>query len=134
MPDHFQILFDQEQACQTLIGEGNKIDVISISIDSHEYELYSLNYSTFDQEIDAIHAYDTSLNLGEGSSDRMKEFDLPNVDLCFFAPVRGQRVSTTLSNEISRGLNLLVHAFNDYTINALEPITSLSLQYPKLID
>ena len=81
--------FKQEKACQTLTGEDNKTDAISTSIDSHEYEFYSPNYSTSDKEIDAIHAYDTSLDIGEGSSGRTNEFDPPNVDLSFSMPMRG---------------------------------------------
>ena len=36
--------------------------------------------------------------------------------------------------EISLGLELLVHAFNDYTVNAIKLATTLSLAHPKLID
>ena len=37
-------------------------------------------------------------------------------------------------DKIALGLDLLVHAFDDYTVNAIEPATTLSLTYPKLID
>ena len=47
---------------------------------------------------------------------------------------RDQRALTASSNEITLGLNLLVHAFDDYSMNALELITSLPLCHPKLID
>ena len=134
MPDHLHIQLDQEQPCHNLIGEGNKIDVASISIDSHEWEFHSPTYSTSDKEFDAIHTYDSSVNIGEGFSTRMSESDSPDIDLSFVASARTQRVSNTLSNEIARGLDLLVHAFDDYTMNALEPVTSLSLQHPELID
>ena len=116
------------------MGEENKIDVFSTSIDSHEYEFYIPTYSTLDKEIDAIHAYDTSLNIGEGSSDRINEFNPPNVDLSFATPMRGQRALTTSLNEIALLLNFLVHAFDDYPMNAIEPIISLPLCHPKLID
>ena len=44
------------------------------------------------------------------------------------------RDSNTLVDEISLGLDLLVHAFDDYTVNAIEPATTLSLTYLELID
>ena len=52
------------------MGEEHKTNAISTSIDSHEYEFYSPTYSTSNKEIDAIHAYDTLLDIGEGSSGR----------------------------------------------------------------
>ena len=44
------------------------------------------------------------------------------------------RDSNTPVDETALGLDLLVHAFDDYTVNAIEPSTTLSLNYPKLID
>ena len=73
-------------------------------------------------------------NIGEWSSGRKNEFDPLNIDLSFVAFVRGQKVSTIPSNEITIDLNFLVYAFNDYSMNILEPITSLPLHHPELID
>ena len=39
-----------------------------------------------------------------------------------------------LMAEASLALELLVQAFNDYTMNAIEPTTTLSLTCPELID
>ena len=47
---------------------------------------------------------------------------------------RNQRHSNTLVDEPALGLDLLVQAFDDYIVNAIEPTTSLSLNYSKLID
>ena len=99
---------------------------LSIDPNSHS-EFYSPTYSTSDKEIDSIHAYDTSLYIVEGSSGRRHEFDPPNVDLSIAMHVRGQRDLTTCLNEIALGLDFLVHAFDDYTVNALEPVTALPL-------
>ena len=93
-----------------------------------------MTYSTSNKEVEAIHAYHNSLSIGEGFSARMNESDSPDVNLSFVVSTRTQRVSNTLPNEIARGLDLLIHAFDDYTVNTLEPITSLSLQHPELID
>ena len=134
MPDHLHVQLDEEQPCHNLTGERNKTDIASMSTDSHEWEFHSPTYSTSDNEVDAIHTYDSSVNVGEGFSVRTNESDSLDVDLSFVVFARTQRVSNTLLNEIARGLNLLVHAFNDYTVNTLEPITSLSLQHPELID
>ena len=134
MPDHLHIQLDQEQPCHNLTAEGNKTNVASISIDSHEWEFHSLTYSTSDKEVDTIHTYDNLLNVGEGFSARMSESNSPDIDLSFVAFVRNLRASNTLLNEIAPGLDLLIFAFDNYIVNALKKVTSLSLQHPELID
>ena len=47
--------------------------------------------------------------------------------------VSAPRHSNTLTNKDALGFEFLVQAFNDYTVNAIEPTTTLSLTYPKLI-
>ena len=75
-------------------------DVGSMSTDSHEWEFHSLTYSTSDKEVDTIHTYHNSLNVGEGFSARTNKSNSPDVDLSFNASTRTQRVLDTLSNEI----------------------------------
>ena len=51
-----------------------------------------------------------------------------------FDDVSDQRHSDTLLDEATLGLKLLVQAFDDYTMNTIEPTTSLSLIYLEVID
>ena len=44
--------------------------------------------------------------------------------------VSAPRHSDTLIDEAALGLKFLVQAFNDYTIDSIEPTTTLSLTYP----
>ena len=48
--------------------------------------------------------------------------------------ISAPRNSNTLIDEAALGLELLVQAFNDYTMNAIEPTTTLLLTYIELID
>ena len=78
--------------------------------------------------------YNIPLKVGEQSSVRMKEFDFIDVNISSTNSIRNQRNLNTSHEEIALGLNLLVYAFDDYTVNTLEPVTSLPLFYSKLID
>ena len=72
--------------------------------------------------------------MGESSRDRSDESESTNVLVSSIDDVSTLRNSNTHVDEISLGLNLLVHAFNNYNVNTIEPATTLSLTYPKLID
>ena len=48
--------------------------------------------------------------------------------------VSSLRNSNTPRDEITLGLDLLVHAFDENSLIALEPATTLSLTHPELID
>ena len=78
--------------------------------------------------------YDILLEVGEQSSVRTNEFYSMDINMSSTTPMRDQRDLTIPLNEIILGLDLLIHAFDDYTMNAFKPVTSLSLQHPKLID
>ena len=48
--------------------------------------------------------------------------------------VSSLRYLNTFVDEAAVGLKLMVQTFNDYTMNAIESITTLSLTHPELID
>lgn len=72
--------------------------------------------------------------MGETSRVRSNGSDLTSVLESSIVDIHTQRYSNTLADEATIGLKLLVQAFNDYTMNAIEPATTLSLTRPELID
>ena len=62
------------------------------------------------------------------------DFGSTNVLASSVDDVSSLRNLNTPRDEIALGLDLPVHAFDEYTVNAIEPVTTLSLTYPKLID
>ena len=104
------------------------------STDSRDYEFDSLSEATTEKDIDQIHVYESQLEMGETSGVISDEFESTDVLVSSFDDVSSLRNSNTLMDETALGLDLLVRAFDDYTVNAIEPATTLSLTYPKLID
>jgi hypothetical protein len=113
---------------------GEFFNLSPCSTDSWEYEFDSLSEVTTDQDIDQVHVYENQLEVGETSRVRSDGFDPTSVLGSSIASVSSQRYSNTLSDEAVVGLELLIQAFNDYTVNAIEPVTTLSLTHPELID
>lgn len=103
-------------------------------VDSHEYEFDSLFDATYKKDVDMVHAYANPLEVGEGSGVRSNEFGSINVYVLSTTNMRIQINLNIALNEIALGVNLLVHAFNDYTMNTLEPVTSPPILHPELID
>ena len=71
--------------------------------------------------------------MGETSRVMSNESKPTSVLVSLVDDVSTFRDLNTLVDEITLGLNLLVHAFDDYTMNTIEPATTLSLTYPELI-
>jgi len=104
------------------------------STDSKEYEFDSLPEATTEKDIDQVHVYKSQLKVMETSrvmSNKSKptSFFVSSVDI-----ISTLRDSNTPMDKISLGLDSIVHAFDDYTMNAIEPTTTLSLTYLELID
>ena len=104
------------------------------STDSREYEFDSLSEATTEKDIDQVHVYESQLEMGETSRVMSNEFESTSVLMSSVDDVSTLRDSNTPVDEITLGLDLLVHAFDDYTVNAIEPVTTLSLTYPELIN
>lgn len=102
--------------------------------DSHEYEFDSFSYATSDRDTDTPNAYENLLEVGERSSVGSHDSDSLDVNMSSTTVARNQRNLTIPLHEIALGLDLLIHAFDDYTMNALEPVTPLSLCHLELID
>ena len=104
------------------------------SIDSREYEFDSLSEATTEKDIDQVHVYESLLEMGEISRVMSNESEPTSVLMSSIDDVSTLRDSNTPMDEIALGLDLIVHAFDDYTMNAIKPATTLSLTYPRLID
>ncbi|WP_229775754.1 hypothetical protein, partial [Pseudomonas laurentiana] len=102
--------------------------------DSGEYEYESLSEATTEKDIDQIHVFENLLEVGETSGVMFDKFRSTNVLASSVDDVSSLRNSNAPMDEIALGLDLLVHAFDDNTVNALEPATTLSLTHPELID
>ena len=72
--------------------------------------------------------------MGESFRVRFDESESTNVLVSSVDDISTLRDSNTPMDEISLGLNFLVHTFYDYTVNTIKPITTLSLTYLELID
>lgn len=142
IPPHFQEQFEKDLLQGAInIARGKDDDTGSAngiptsSIDSHEYEFESLSDVTYDKDIDMVHTYERLLEVGEGSSVRSHELDTTSVNMSSNFDIRSYRDSNAPSDEITLGLDLLVCAFDGYTMNAIEPVTtSPSLRHPDLIN
>ena len=106
----------------------------SCNTDSREYEFESLSEATIEKDIDQVHVYESILEVGEESRVRSDESYPTSVIESLTTDVKTQRHSNTLVDEAALGLELLVQAFDDYSMNAIKPTTSLSLTYHELID
>ena len=104
------------------------------STDSREYEFDSLSEATTEKDIDQVHVYENLLKVGETSRVMSNESESTSVLVSLIDDVSTSKNSNTPVDEIALGLDLLVYAFDDYTMNAIEPATTLSLTHPKLID
>lgn len=116
------------------ITVGEFYSLSPCSTDSREYKFDSLSEATTDKDIDQVHVYETQLKVGETSRVRSDELDLDSVLESSVLRVSSPRNLNALVDEAAVGLELLIQAFNDYTVNAIEPATTLSLTYPELID
>ncbi len=94
----------------------------------------SLSEETIDKYIDQVHVYENLLDVVELSRVRLDESYPTSFLKSLINDVNAQRNSNTLMDEVSLGLKFLIQAFNEYTMNEIEPTTSLLLIYPKLID
>ena len=104
------------------------------NIDSREYEFDSLSEATTEKDIDQVHVYENQLEVGEASRVMSNDSNPTSVLESLVDDVSIPRHSKTLMDEATLGLKLLLQAFNDYTVNAIKPTTTLSLTYSKLID
>ena len=78
--------------------------------------------------------YENLIEVGEASRVRSDESYPTSVIESLINDIRNQMRSNRLVDEATLGLELLVQEFDDYTVKIIEPITSLSVTYPKLID
>ena len=72
--------------------------------------------------------------MGETSRVMANESESTSVLVSSVDDVSTLRDSNTPVEKIALGLDLLVHAFDDYTVNAIELSATLSLTYHELID
>ena len=134
--------FHIEYLCKNLGEEGEYVPITiggfyslsPCSIDSKEYEFDSLSEATTEKDIDQVHLYEIQLEVGEVSRVMSNEFGPTSLLETSVDDISALRHSNTPTHEISLGLNFLVQAFNDYTVNAIKPTTTFSLTYPELID
>lgn len=78
-------------------------------------------------DVKRVHTFENQLKIGEQSRVQSNEFDPTNINVSLVDVVRTQRNLNIPLDEISLSLNLLVCAFDDYIMNAIEPTTFLSL-------
>ena len=129
---HSLHLEDEGESVPITVGKFH--DMSSCSTDSGEYEFDSLSEVTTEKDIDHVHIYKNLLEVGEASRVLSDESESTSAPVSVINDVSTSRNSNTSVDEISLGLDLLVHAFDDYTVNTIEPVTTLSLTHPELID
>ena len=123
---------DEGERIPITVGEFHKMS--PRSTDSREYKFDSLSEVTTEKDIDHVHIYENLLEVGEASRVVSDESELTSAPVSSINDISTSRNSNTSMDEIVLGLNLLVHAFDDYTMNAIEPATTLSLTCPELIN
>ena len=128
--------------CKNLEDEGEWVPITlgkfynmsPRNIDSREYEFDSLSKATTKKDIDQVHVYEDQLKMREISRVMSNDSETTSVLMSLVDDVSTLSDLNTPLDEISLGLDLLVHAFDDYTMNAIKLVTTLSLTYFELID
>ena len=104
------------------------------STNYREYEFDTILYATYDNDVDITQTYENQIEVGEKSRVWYYESHPTNDDVSLIDVIRTQRNLNIPLDEIALGLDLLVYAFDDYILNAIQLAIVLSLTYPELID